>query len=195
MSTLTYWWRSPLRHALCWLCRLSQVSGAVILGSTWPSVSWVSWVPLFASQSCPSFPSSSLSHELTAVSAAPHITAWVGCWCYHSSAFWCLRGKDVETFYDLSTHGQSLRIWALSAQMHVKIPEINLMIYKEVQIGCWLFLVSSFPWRLGNLEKLWPLFWELCQTESVDNTCQIPVDYSQYFQQIVSGITWCFTWF
>lgn len=74
--------------------------------------------------------------EKTAVSASPHITVWVGCWCYHSSAFWCLRGKDVETFYDLSTHGQSLRIWALSAQMHVKIPEINLMIYKEVQIGC-----------------------------------------------------------
>lgn len=53
---------------LCGLCRFSQVSGEVVLWHTWPSVSWVSWVPLFASQSCPSLPSSLLSHELTVFS-------------------------------------------------------------------------------------------------------------------------------
>ena len=63
--------------------------------------------------------------------------------------------------------------------------EINLTFYREAQTGCWLFVASSFPWRLGNLEKMWPLFWELCQTESVDRYESDALDCSQCFGQIV----------
>lgn len=48
--------------------------------------------------------------------------------------------------------------------------EINLIIYKEAQTTCWLCLISLFPWRLGNLEKLGPVFLRILSNQVCKQT-------------------------
>ena len=75
---------------------------------------------------------------------APRVPAWVG------GGVTIALGSGVSeqetgAFSSAVCGCSGPEIWVPSAQMHMEMQEINLMIYKEVQTGCWLFLSAHFP--------------------------------------------------